>query len=125
MCVAAAAVIGVGVFAMTRTNFFKSRFSSPASYYADVEQAAINKAAEQTERSQAYLNQLTGFKANLTIEDAGMALFGTAGYDMTDAFKRAKRTGVILLTRNFRSFMGISDYIVIRRNLPYDTKFSD
>ena len=85
VCVAAAAVIGVGVFAMTRTNFFKSRFSSPASYYADVEQAAMNKAAEQAERSQAYLNQLTGFKANLTIEDAGLALFGFSEYDLTDA----------------------------------------
>lgn len=90
VCVAAVAVIGVGVFAMTRTNFFKSRFSSPASYYADVEQEAMNKAAKQAERSQDYLNQLTGFKANLTIEDAGLALFGAAGYDMTDALNGLK-----------------------------------
>lgn len=78
------------MFAMTRTNFFKSRFLSPASYYADVEQEAMNKAAKQAERSQAYLNQLTGFKANLTIEDAGLALFGAAGYDMTDALNGLK-----------------------------------
>lgn len=92
--VAAAAllVVSIGAFAMTRSNFFKSKFSDPVDYYQSVEQAYIDKnldALENIVEEQPTSSEIT---MNVELEDAGLALIGMTGYDAEDAVKALNNT---------------------------------
>lgn len=81
---AAVVIVGVGAFAMTRSNFFRSRFSSPEEYYRSVEQEYINKCVESLSRDKdASANNTVTM--SVAIEDAGLAMLGITGYSADTA----------------------------------------
>lgn len=83
---AAVIVLGVGAFAMTRTNFFKSKFLSPADYYQYVEKAYIDEAAEKISAAAQRSQTMDSLVIKAQIEDAGLAIMGAAGgYDLSGA----------------------------------------
>ncbi len=78
--VAAVLVVGIGVFAMARSNFFRSRFSSPEDYYKYVEQAYIDQHVKRFDDLADSASPNTTLTADITLEDAGLALLGINGY---------------------------------------------
>lgn len=78
---AAVVVVGVGAFAMTRTNFFQSRFSDPVKYYKSVEKDAVEKAAKTLDNMAAKTFDSAKITMDVTLEDAGLAMMGLTGSD--------------------------------------------
>ena len=77
---AAVLVVAVGSFAVARTNFFRSRFSSPEDYYRSVEQAYIDRYTERLDRMSESASDGRSVTMDVTLEEAGLALLGIGGY---------------------------------------------
>ena len=77
--------LGIGGFAFSRTNFFRSRFSSPSSYYRYVEARSIETAAKRLGNVLERSARMTSLDMNLSLGNAAMAMMGVAGYDEEDA----------------------------------------
>lgn len=77
---AAVLVVAVGSFAVARTNFFRSRFSSPKDYYRSVEQAYIDRYTERLDRMSESASDGRSVTMDVTLEEAGLALLGIGGY---------------------------------------------
>ena len=84
--VVVAALVAGGV-AFSKTNFFRARFSSPESYYRYVESENIKNAENALKNMADNSNELTAVDVSMTLEDAGIMLFGAGLYDGEDALK--------------------------------------
>ena len=78
---AAVVALGIGGFAMSKTNFFKAKFSSPTSYYRYVEMRSIEETSRRLETAFERSRAMTSLDANIVLEDGGLALFGMSGID--------------------------------------------
>ncbi len=73
------AAAGIGAFAFTQSNFFRSKVSSPEEYYRSVEEAYIEKELDALSNA-ASRDDLNEISASIELEDAGVAMLGLTGY---------------------------------------------
>lgn len=78
VAVAVVAAVGIGAFAFTRSEFFRSKTKSPEEYYRSVEEAYIDKQLKLISDS-ADIAGYNEVSVSLQADDAGLALLGMAG----------------------------------------------